>query len=342
MNDVPPAIVLAAILVVGLAVLVGASRIGGPEAGPALPGSADPMAQALGSLAQGSYGIAPVGAPPQGRDNAFAQVPANTFAQAPQHTQVPAPPGADLYAQAGQGAYAPPPANGFAPAPGSFAPPGGDAFAPSRGNAYALAPGTPRARSAQPPSGWGQPPAPQVDPRRFTEAHWQGLEVVPNTPALARALNIDPALRGVIVDDVTLPADLQGFQAGDVVTGIDGMPTPDLLSFIRASDQARSAPSAVVQVTRGGQPGTVQLVALLNRMGTANGETPSMIPANARMPHAYRGPCVNCHRIGTTGSLRVDQGDPMPNVTAAPMIRAGARRPHVDRGPCETCHTILP
>lgn len=246
------------------------------------------------------------------------------------------------------------------PAPGAaFAPTPESTFALAAGNTFALAPRStagwagvpngvapaPRAAvppTTSPPPGWGSPPAPLVDPRRFTEAHWQGLEVVPNTRALARALSIDPSVRGVIVDDVTLPADLQGFAAGDVITNVNGLPTPDLMSFIRASDRARAASSASLGVIRNGRTGTLSLTALLGRMGTANGETPSMIPPNARMPHAYRGPCVGCHRIGTTGTLMVDQGDPMPDRTTVPVIRAGNRRPHVDRGPCGTCHAILP
>ena len=190
--------------------------------------------------------------------------------------------------------------------------------------------------------GWGAPPAPLVDPRRFTEAHWQGLEVVPNTQALARALGIDPALRGVVVDDVTLPADLQGFRAGDVVTSIDGAPTPDLTSFIRASELRRDAPSVTLGVVRRGQAIPMTLTALLERMGNANGETPSMIPPNARMPHPYRGPCVGCHRIGTGGALLADQGDPMQTVSAVlrsaparsgPTSTAGPARPVIRSSP---------
>jgi hypothetical protein len=191
-----------------------------------------------------------------------------------------------------------------------------------------------------PLAGWGQPPAPALDPRRFTEAHWQGLEVIPNTPLVAAALKIPADVPGVIVDDVTLPADLQGFQGGDLVMGVGNVATPDLTSFIEATDRIRDLPQAEVVVLRGGQPQKKALTGLKPRLGTANGETASMIRPGARMPHPYRGPCTNCHRIGTTGTIPVDQGDLM--VTSAPNIRADAKRPHRDRGPCRACHQIAP
>ncbi len=41
------------------------------------------------------------------------------------------------------------------------------------------------AASTDPLAGWGPPPVPSMDPRRFSEAHWQGLEFIPKTPALS-------------------------------------------------------------------------------------------------------------------------------------------------------------
>jgi hypothetical protein len=187
---------------------------------------------------------------------------------------------------------------------------------------------------------FGAPPAPLLDPRRFTEAHWQGLETVPKTAALAKALGIPSEVRGVIVDDVTLPADLQGFQAGDVVVSVAQVPTPDLMTFIEATERVRDRRRAEVELWRTGEFNVLVLTALLTRLGTANGETPSMIPPGSRMPHRYRGPCTNCHRIGTTGQLAVDPGD--LTATTAPTIRLGATRPHRDFGPCTACHRIQP
>jgi hypothetical protein len=192
----------------------------------------------------------------------------------------------------------------------------------------------------QPLESLGPPPAPNLDPRPFAEAHWQGLEAIPKTPTVAKMLKVPPNVEGVILDDVTLPADLQGFQAGDVVTAVDGVPTPDLVSFIRATERIRNAKRVTIDFVRGGVARRMEIAALFDRLGTANGETPPMIPPGAQRPHIYMGPCVNCHRIGTTGNLAVDQGD-NPRNQPGP-VRANGPVPHRDRGPCATCHAIIP
>jgi hypothetical protein len=186
----------------------------------------------------------------------------------------------------------------------------------------------------------GPPPAPGLDPRPFAEAHWQGLEAIPKTPTLAQALKLPPDVDGVILDDVTLPGDLQGFQAGDLVTAVDGVPTPNIVAFIRATDRIRDQKRVVVDFVRAGAPQRLELVALLKRLGTANGETPPMIPPGARRPHRYMGPCLNCHRIGMTGNLAADQGDALRNVPGP--VRLSDPAPHRDRGACAACHAILP
>ena len=186
----------------------------------------------------------------------------------------------------------------------------------------------------------GPPPAAGLDPRPFAEAHWQGLEAIPKTPTIAQALKLPPDVDGVIIDDVTLPADLQGFRAGDLVTAVDGVPTPNLVAFIRATDRIRDQKRVVVDFVRGGAPQQLELVALLKRLGPANGETPPMIPPGARRPHRYMGPCLNCHRIGTTGNLAADQGDTLRNMPGP--VRLSDPAPHRDRGACAACHPILP
>jgi hypothetical protein len=192
----------------------------------------------------------------------------------------------------------------------------------------------------QPLESLGPPPAPNLDPRPFAEAHWQGLEAIPKTPTVAKMLKVPPNVDGVILDDVTLPADLQGFKAGDVVTAVDGVPTPDLVSFIRATDRIRDAKRVTVDFVRRGMARQMDITALFDRLGTANGETPPMIPPGAQRPHIYMGPCVNCHRIGTTGNLAVDQGDNPKNKPGP--VKADGPVPHRDRGPCATCHPIIP
>ena len=223
---------------------------------------------------------------------------------------------------------------------------------PPSGGAGLLPPGSapPAAPPGSAPSGvaptdailaaWGPPPAPDRDPRRFAEAHWQGLELIPKTPAVANAMNLPLELEGVILDDVSLPADLQGFRAGDVITRVGDVATPHLTAFVQATDRVREQPSIWLGVYRAGETLNLSLSALFGRLGTANGETPPMIPAGALSPHAYQGPCTNCHKVGTTGSLAVDQGD--RTTKSAPAIRASSPPPHRDRGPCTTCHQILP
>jgi hypothetical protein len=174
----------------------------------------------------------------------------------------------------------------------------------------------------------------------FVEAHWQGLEMIDLTPALARALGIDPNLKGIIADDVTPPADACGFLGADIVTAIDGVPTPTLDSFIAASARVHDQRKVTLTVIRKGQTFPLTLWALQQQLGNANGETAPMIPSGSVSPHAYQGACTGCHRIGTKGQLPVDQGDLLAK--KAPTIQAGRMAPHRDRGNCVTCHQIIP
>mgnify|MGYP001558939409 CR=1 FL=1 len=182
-----------------------------------------------------------------------------------------------------------------------------------------------------------QSPVPEVLP--FQEAHWQGIEVVPLTAALARLAKIPPTAKGVLIDEVTLPADSQGFVAGDLITMVSGAYTTDLESFIQATGAVRDLQEVEVRLLRKGNPIRLWLSALGTRLGTANGEAAPMIPPGSRPPHGYLGACTNCHRIGTLGEGAVDLGD---NLTkSAPPIQASQPSPHRDRGPCASCHVIL-
>ena len=173
----------------------------------------------------------------------------------------------------------------------------------------------------------------------FVEAHWQGLELLPNAPALAKSLGIPLDEKGVIVDEATMPADSAGFLAGDLVMNVGQVPTPDLTSFIGATSRVRARRRAEVEILRKGVHKTLVLTALMERLGTANGETAQTIAPGARPPHDYLGPCTNCHRIGTLAQLAVDQGDQL--VKTAPRIYAGQQQPHKDRGTCTSCHEVI-
>ncbi|MFC1596773.1 magnetochrome domain-containing protein [Planctomycetota bacterium] len=185
---------------------------------------------------------------------------------------------------------------------------------------------------------------PQIDPPTidilpFQEGHWQGLEVIPLTQGVARVMKVPQDVKGVIVDDVTSPADMEGFLAGDVITEVGQVPTPTLESFIKAADRVRDRRRTEIQVLRKNEPHSLVLTALQKRLGTANGETAPMIRPGSRPPHGYMGACTNCHHIGTTGQLAVDNGDLLTR--AAPPIRAGQMPPHRDRGACTACHTMI-
>ncbi|MHC4176044.1 MAG: magnetochrome domain-containing protein [Planctomycetota bacterium] len=173
----------------------------------------------------------------------------------------------------------------------------------------------------------------------FQEAHWQGLEVIPLTGGLKRVLKIPSDAKGVIIDDVTAPADMGGFQAGDLITSVGQVPTPTLESFIEAADRVRDRRRTEVRLLRKGKLHSLVLTGLQQRLGTANGETAPMIKPGSRPPHGYLGACTNCHHIGTTGQLAVDQGDLLTR--AAPPIRAGQTPPHRNRGECTACHTTV-
>jgi len=189
------------------------------------------------------------------------------------------------------------------------------------------------------------PPAPLTSPPKFTmlpfaEVHWQGLELIPLTATLARSLGIPSDVQGVIVDEATPPSDEAGFLAGDTITSIGRVATPDLNAFVKAADRVRDRRRVELGVVRQGQAFPLILWPLTNRLGNANGETAQTIPPGSVSPHAYQGRCTGCHRIGNKGQLPTDQGDLLAKI--APVIRANMVRPHRDRGICTKCHTILP
>jgi hypothetical protein len=134
----------------------------------------------------------------------------------------------------------------------------------------------------------------------------------------------------VIVDDVSMPADLQGFRAGDLVTSIGQSPTPNLTAFVRAADQVRAAPDEVrsgeLPVQRLVRPGCSSTYGQRrDRHHDAPGARASSYQAHER------------HHIGTTGSLLMDQ--------ATPVMRrppSGGKHPTPPRSRSSTCHKVVP
>ena len=135
-----------------------------------------------------------------------------------------------------------------------------------------------------------------------------------------------------------MPADVEGFSAGDLLTAIEGVPTPDLDTFAAVAYHTRDRQRVDIQLTRGNRQLSLPLSALQGVLGTANGETAPMIPPGQLPPHGYLGPCTTCHHIGSSGNLAVDLGDALTK--GAPPIRAGQQPPHRRRGACPACHVI--
>ncbi|MEE9504854.1 MAG: PDZ domain-containing protein [Thermodesulfobacteriota bacterium] len=100
-----------------------------------------------------------------------------------------------------------------------------------------------------PPPVVSQPPPP-VPPAEMTiEGTWIGMDVAELNPNDAADFGLPAGTRGILVEDVeSPPATTVGFQTGDIITTINGTPTPTMKQFVKASkDQS----GAVVDVIRG-------------------------------------------------------------------------------------------
>lgn len=81
------------------------------------------------------------------------------------------------------------------------------------------------------------------------EGTWIGMDVAELSAGDASALGLPAGTRGILVEDVeSPPATMVGFQTGDVITAVNGAPTPDMKHFVTAT---RKQPGAVVDVIRG-------------------------------------------------------------------------------------------
>jgi hypothetical protein len=171
----------------------------------------------------------------------------------------------------------------------------------------------------------------------LSEAHWQGMELLPLSSELKQKLKIPMNLSGVLVDEVTLNALLSGIRGGDVVLEVKERPVGSLEEFQMATMRIRNKKKAKLKVWRKGKIIKFKVRAD-NILGLAQVETAPMILAGAMRPHPYRGPCTQCHLIGDTATLKPD---PDGVILPPPVISAGARMPHRDRGPCKACHVIV-
>jgi len=87
-----------------------------------------------------------------------------------------------------------------------------------------------------------------VPTKALDEGHWIGLEVIPLTPAVAKANKIPPEVTGALIDEVTLLSAESGLNAGDVVTAIDGRKIKDLMSFWAATKEVAESNRATITV----------------------------------------------------------------------------------------------
>ena len=183
-------------------------------------------------------------------------------------------------------------------------------------------------------------------PRRLKvfEGHWQGLDARLLTVELARKLKFPLGLRGVLLGEVTLNAVDAGLMAGDVITKLEEFPITTMEEFQEASRMVMNRNEAKLTVMRkeGSAFRTLGLTLRAERgLGFVQVEGAPMIKPGDPRPHPYRGPCTDCHTVGTGFELAPD-----PDLISLPppvISRKTANdgiSPHEDRGPCEACHVI--
>ncbi|MBT7478206.1 MAG: magnetochrome domain-containing protein, partial [Gammaproteobacteria bacterium] len=180
---------------------------------------------------------------------------------------------------------------------------------------------------------------------KLYEAHWQGMDVMKLTAELRKQLGYPMGMQGVIINEVTLNAALSGMLGGDIIVAVKDMPVVDLETFQFATRQVKDLRHAAVTVMRKGERKDLngrymmrQMVYMIRarlELGFAQVEgAPMILPGDPR-PHAYRGPCTDCHTVGS-GTFTMPDPDliilPPPNLTSAEI--AAGKRPHRDRGAC--------
>lgn len=174
-------------------------------------------------------------------------------------------------------------------------------------------------------------------PLKLQEGHWAGMEAICITDELIKKLKLPPDIKGVLLDEVTLAAAASGFMAGDIVVEINRRPVRDLQEFRESTMAVRDRKSVEVTVDR--KRALTKLVLQADILGIAQMESAPMVPAGSIAPHPYRGPCTDCHAIGTTGELTPDPGG---IILPPPPIPAGAVPPHRDWGSdCFSCHGLI-
>ncbi len=184
------------------------------------------------------------------------------------------------------------------------------------------------------------------------EAHWQGMDTRLLTAELRRKLRFPVGLEGVLVGEVSLAAGRSGLLGGDVIVAVEGQPVSSLESFQEATRMVADRTQATIAVLRkvgpkdlaGNRAAMVRMTVALaaeRPLGFAQAEGAPMIKAGDPRPHPDRGPCTQCHSIGSGFELAPDPDliTLPPPVLPRDVASRGAR-PHEDRGPCQACHVI--
>ena len=176
------------------------------------------------------------------------------------------------------------------------------------------------------------------------EGHWQGMDGRLLTVELARKLKFPNGLRGVLLGEVTLNAVTAGLMAGDVIIKLEDVPIQTMEDFQEASRMVMNRNEAHLTVIRkeGRTFRTLILTLRADRgLGFVQLEGAPMIQPGDPRPHPYRGPCTDCHTVGTGFELAPDPDliSLPPPVISRQTANAGVS-PHEDRGPCDACHVI--
>ena len=145
------------------------------------------------------------------------------------------------------------------------------------------------------------------------EGTWIGMDVSELSAGDASALGLPAGTKGILVEDVeSPPATMVGFQTGDVITAINGTPTPEMKQFVKVT---RNLSGAVVDVIRGNKhlflsvppPGfTQQGTKLKGALDNRFRQVATAIPSRGMLAIFAIGPDINAHVAG--------------NITAAPYL----------------------
>ena len=186
------------------------------------------------------------------------------------------------------------------------------------------------------------------------EAHWQGMDTRQLTAELRRKLRFPEGLQGILVGEVSLAAGRSGLLGGDVIVAIEGQPVSTLEALQEATRAVADRTQATISVLRktgpkdqnGNRAAMVRMTVTLaaeRPLGFAQVEGAPMIKAGDPRPHPDRGPCTQCHSIGSGFELAPDPDlITLPPPVLSREVAARGARPHEDRGPCQACHVITP